>query len=673
MSRAPLILSAVGAWPTPLSAQEPQDTVPADTVFSVEGVSVQVARPVASAGGASAIQANIDSLRMIPSPTLEDVLRRLPLLQIRENSRGQAQPNVRGMESRRVAVLVDGVPLTLGWDNRTDLSIIPMTAAHSVTLIRGLSSVLHGPNAAGGVVLISIADGADFRIRPPPFQISAAVDHVGSTAVALGLATLPRLGSGDLLLRAGGGYRNRPEFPRPGDVDPALPGQGDARLNSDVEYANVYGVVRYQSDGGVWGSLSSFAYGAQRGVPPELHISEPRLWRYPRTPRWVTAISGGTGWRETPLGQGDLEASFGLDFGDTDVDVFGTLAYDSVTESELGDDRTLTMRLLGDHTLGPGILRSAFTLAETRHIEAFIPGDESRFKQLLWSWGIEVEQPVGSSDPGSGARVSAGISLDYSSTPETGGQPERDPIWDLGARAGGTIPIGSGNVLLHGGLSRRVRFPALRELYSGALGRFVVNPNLDPEVLFVTELGTTAGVPGFEGQATAFYQRLSDAIVRTGLGDGRFQRQNRDVIRTIGLELLANYAWRSVLLAGDLTIQDVDLEDPTAPMGQRRPEYQPWIFGSAEVTVPIPLQFYGTARLRHLGPRYCINPDLDVEQKLEADTWFDLELRRTFSLGAGPRRLEARAALTNSGDAAVFDQCGLPQAGRLVIFQLNLF
>ena len=40
-------------------------------------------------------------------------------------------------------------------------------------------------------------------------------------------------------------------------------------------------------------------------------------------------------------------------------------------------------------------------------------------------------------------------------------------------------------------MGRRARYPGLRELYSGALGRFLENPNLRPEMLASAELGAT--------------------------------------------------------------------------------------------------------------------------------------------------------------------------------------
>lgn len=300
------------------------------------------------------------------------------------------------------------------------------------------------------------------------------------------------------------------------------------------------------------------------------------------------------------------------------------------------------------------------------------PGERSVFEQRLWSLGLEVEQPLvtgGSVSPR--ARVSFGFSIDGSDTPRTGGRPQRDAIWAWGARAGGTLSLGNGDWLLSGGVSRRVRFPALRELYSGALGKFVVNPDLDPEVLWVAETGLTGRIGRLEAQAVVFHQRLTDAIVRASLGDGRLQRQNRDRVLSTGLELVANYTWRRFVLSGDVTLKDVSLEDPTASERESRPEYQPWVAGGLAATVPLALEATATGRLRHLGPRYCVNPDLERDERLSADTWADLEVARSFRLPG--RQLQLSFAAENVTDSRVLDQCGLPQPGRLFRLQLRVF
>ena len=136
-------------------------------------------------------------------------------------------------------------------------------------------------------------------------------------------------------------------------------------------------------------------------------------------------------------------------------------------------------------------------------MERLDPGDTSRFRQRLYSLGLEVEQPLFSNPEAdatfSDLRLTAGGALDRASTPETGGREPRDPITEWGARLGASAEFWGGEGRLHMGVSRRVRFPSLRELYSGALGRFVPNPDLEPEKLRVIEAGVTGNARALAG------------------------------------------------------------------------------------------------------------------------------------------------------------------------------
>ena len=106
------------------------------------------------------------------------------------------------------------------------------------------------------------------------------------------------------------------------------------------------------------------------GVPPEAHQDEPRLWRYPDQRRLIAALTGGTGQRDTGAGMGDIEASLGIDIGSTRIEQFATEAYSTVDETEESDDRVVTARLLGDHSLGArGELRASATYADVHHDE----------------------------------------------------------------------------------------------------------------------------------------------------------------------------------------------------------------------------------------------------------------------------------------------------------------
>ena len=669
------------------AAAQARDTMPSDTTISrLRELRIEATRPIASVSGASAVRLSLASPRVAAVPLLEDALREIPFVQVRENSRGEAQLTLRGTESRQLAVLVDGVPLTLGWDARTDLSLIPIEAAREIELFRGLSSVLHGPNVLGGVVSIEIGHGSVDPARRLN-GVQAGVDATGAIFGGARAGGVWSSGEGGLSVQAGGGFRSRDGVPLAADVGVASGGMGetslaaadpDRRLNSDLDHASAFLTGRYESESGAWVSMSTFGYRAAKGVPPELHVRSPRLWRIPDMRRLVGTLSAGTGWGRTPLGTGDFEIGLGIDAGESRIDEFETLAYEDVVEQEFADDRTLTLRALSDHELGRGVLRSALTWAETRHVERLVPGDRSVFRQRLLSLGAEGEFPLAGPGGGfwSGVRISVGASFDRGSTPETGGREPRAAINDWGARIGGSAQIAP-RLRLHAGASRRVRFPSLRELYSGALGRFVPNPELAPEALRALETGVTGTVDAFggevEAQAVLFLQEFSNAIVRTGLGDGRFRRENRRRVDAAGIELLADVRWGEVSFGGDLTLQDVGVTDEQLPGRHPRPEYQPGFAGGVHAEGPLLSGLRARAAVAAVGRQYCVDPELGGDVALDPTTRLDVVVSREFSLGGPFRTLQTSLALDNLADAAVFDQCGLPQPGRLLRLQFRLF
>jgi iron complex outermembrane receptor protein len=182
---SPSLLCIAIAFSLPASVSAQADTTRADstqadtTVFRIEGIQIQSQRPVTTIGGASAIEVEMRELPLLPAaPSGAEVLQEVSGVYVRTNSRGQAEISVRGSESRQVAVLLDGVPLTLSYDARTDLSILPATALQDISFVRGMSSLLHGPNVLGGVVEMDIARASSLPTERS-VQFTGSVDHVG--------------------------------------------------------------------------------------------------------------------------------------------------------------------------------------------------------------------------------------------------------------------------------------------------------------------------------------------------------------------------------------------------------------------------------------------------------------------------------------------------------------
>jgi iron complex outermembrane receptor protein len=675
-----LTLLATAGAAGAVRAQAGRDSARADSIrraTALPDLEVRGVRPVLTTGGSAAVRARLDSLPLPPGATLEQTLRQLPMLHLRRNARGEAEISARGSESRQVAVLVDGIPLTLAWDARADVSVLPSTAFQEVSFTRGLSSMLYGPNVLGGVIELPVGHSS---IRPErsTAEVQSGVDHVGGFGGSASMMLPIRGATGQWLFRGGVGYRNTPGTPLADGVVEPLPGRDNLRVNTDAKSLDGFTALRYQSVGGTWFSLAATTFKAERGAAAELGFSNARFWRYPEISRTLAIVSAGTGDHRSPFGgRGDLEASFGVDLGKTDIDTYTARDYTTQNGFEDGKDRTLTFRALGDQTLGSrGDLRTAFTVSEIRHDE-FLPAGEARYRQRLMSIGAETNWRLIDMGRGINAlRLSVGAAYDVGKTPESGGRPKQPTLTELGARIGMTMVAAEGRLLAHAGVSRRGRFPALRELYSGALNRFTPNPDLKPENLVAVEAGITARLgSSSELQLVGFRHQMNDAVVRITLPDNTFQRVNRNRLTSAGVELLGSTVLGPLALGGDLTLQHVDLTNTQASI-TNRPENLPNVFGGAYLSAPLLLGMFLGAEARYTGNQFCIDPATGDDVKLAGGAVFNGDVGREFRLKAGGgwfSRIEARLSVENLGDKLLYEQCRLPEPGRLLRFQVRLF
>jgi iron complex outermembrane receptor protein len=269
--------------------------------------------------------------------------------------------------------------------------------------------------------------------------------------------------------------------------------------------------------------------------------------------------------------------------------------------------------------------------------------------------------------------LSAGISQDAAVTSEAGGRPPLGRKDGMGWRGGATWILPELGLRVHASASERKRFPALRELYSGALNRFEPNPALRPETAHSAEVGVGFIRERFDAQVVVFNQRVDDAVVRITLPSNQFQRVNRDRFTSNGVELTAGTIIGRAELRGDVTLQRARIADETiASSAERTPEDVPEVFGSLVAVVPVSRAMDLQTRVRALGSTRCTNPDtntLDTQRGAQA---LDLGVERRWSGTRTWSRIAASLQLENVSDAAIYDKCGLPQPGRTVRFTLRL-
>lgn len=205
------------------------------------------------------------------------------------------------------------------------------------------------------------------------------------------------------------------------------------------------------------------------------------------------------------------------------------------------------------------------------------------------------------------------------------------------------------------------RLPSLNELYRpfrvGA-DATAANPSLKPESVRGVDAGFDyRPLPGFRLSATAFHNRLEDAIanVTLGSGPGNYpgvgfvgagglyrQRQNLDAIRSRGIELEAAARHGAWQISGSWTLIDarVRADGAAAALNGLRPAQTPRSQASATLAWREPQRAAASITVRHLSGQYEDDQNM---RRLAAATTFDaaiaLPLARGFTVEARAENL----------------------------------
>jgi iron complex outermembrane receptor protein len=287
------------------------------------------------------------------------------------------------------------------------------------------------------------------------------------------------------------------------------------------------------------------------------------------------------------------------------------------------------------------------------------PDSLSSFRQHIFSVGGTYE-----ADLTDRLAASAGVSFDGTATPDTGPFPERDPFYAAGVTIGLSYQL-SEQYRLRASGGRKGRFPTMRELYGGALGKFVPNPELSPVTAWIGELGLERQGARLSGSVTAFLNRVMDAIdqrtFQSGPNAGREQRINLGGSRVYGVETAARWRLTTALLFDGhvtWTRPRATSDGETQPLGEK-PE---WL-GTSSLTYTLPAGLTLTAQGRYTAGTQARNESNNYVE-LPSSLVLDARLGYTIAplVPGGSGELFARA--DNLLDEATYYQLGLPGAGR---------
>jgi vitamin B12 transporter len=249
-----LLLSGVG-----LSSAAPVETQ--DDMFTLGEVVV-----TAKEGGVEATQTvhevTARDIEARNARTLEEAIQLLPGLNVRRGGDGTPRIDIRGLRTRHVILLVDGIPMNSAVDQQFDPSLIPVENIAKIKLTAGPSSVLYGQGGLAGAINIITKKGGREVKGGVSYEAGDRQEYLtrGSIGGSRGIV--------DFFLS--GSVSHKTSFPLSDGFDPT-PAQGSGyRINSDDERQNLSGNLGFQATKDLSLALTASYVHAEYGKPSSI-------------------------------------------------------------------------------------------------------------------------------------------------------------------------------------------------------------------------------------------------------------------------------------------------------------------------------------------------------------------------------------------------------------------
>ena len=220
---------ATAAAALPAQAQDPTpDAYRLGETIVVVGERPRLADEIATLDSVTA-----DDIARRGARTLEEAIALLPGVFVRYGADGVPRIDIRGLRTRNIILLQDGVPLNSGFDGQFDPASIPADNIAEIKVTRGGNSVLYGPGGNAGVIeIITRTAGEALRAGVAgEYEFSEAYEARGNVSGRAGRAGLSLWGS----------YFDRDHFELSDDFRPTALQPGRERLNSDRQQSALQG------------------------------------------------------------------------------------------------------------------------------------------------------------------------------------------------------------------------------------------------------------------------------------------------------------------------------------------------------------------------------------------------------------------------------------------------
>jgi outer membrane cobalamin receptor len=467
---------------------------------------------------------------------LSDVLRLVPASTVTFGSKDEYKVFLRGIDSSRVVLLLDGIPVYEPYYSTFDLKTVSASNLAYLQVTKGPSSVLYGPNTLGGIINV-ITERPTEKPRLS-FNGSFGRDTTWSAGADGSLRWKRFAFAGNGEYQSSKGY-SVPEHEEDGVIlQPAT-----FRTNSDYRRLNLAGKLFYYPTGNSEILVEGNLFDSRYGMAAPLFTQRPRYWRFPEWDRSSLSAGGFIGLSPNSLLRFRV---FTVSYYNI-LEQFRDAAMADRQFRSTFDNSTWGAFALGEFDLGPRLGLKASLTAER---------DTARQQDDVGAPWIEFHQGTYSAAVEGRCRVidrvwlNAGVSLDTIDKFTGPATTRLNPMVGLSY-----APMD--NLDFHISFAKKTRFPSMRALYSPSSG----NPNLLTEDGTAWELGGTYEGP-VSVTAAAFIYRLRNMIDSVQLPDMAFRQFiNIGRAQINGLELAARKSFGRI--AADLNYTYLDHRNVT--------------------------------------------------------------------------------------------------------------
>lgn len=227
--------------------------------YDLGEIVVTAKRPIVEQVG-TVREIDSSSIDRATARTLDEAIKQLPGVNVRTGGNGTPRIDVRGLRTRHVKLLINGVPFNSPADGQFDPTLIPTSWISKIKFTPGASSQLYGDGALGGVINIITKRGAG----APSAEAQIEAGDMGSYRFNGSFAA--GTDKADIFVNIG--RRERDGQRLADDFKAAASEDGNQRLNSDSLRDNAYLAVTYRPNEFWEFGLTLQYFQGEHGIPP---------------------------------------------------------------------------------------------------------------------------------------------------------------------------------------------------------------------------------------------------------------------------------------------------------------------------------------------------------------------------------------------------------------------